>query len=109
MTDTPRCPVHPQAVLREGQYGLFCPTKMPDGSWCKTKFKKQAPEAPQHSSEPVKELQTLPKVRLAEAALAFAGAVYHGSGPVGANEALVLAQTAYKWLCDPSDTEGLGF
>jgi hypothetical protein len=104
----PVCPVHGKP-MREGKFGYFCATKDAAGNWCKEKSK-QAPEAPaQVSSEPVKELQALPKVRLAEAALSFAGAVYQGSGPVGANEALVLAQTAFRWMTDPSDTEGLGF
>ena len=102
------CPLHPQAALREGKFGLFCPTKMPDGSWCKTKFKTPPPPA-QVSSEPVHDLQTLPKVRLAEAALKFAGAVYQGAGPVGEAEALALAQKAYHWLRNPDDAEGLGF
>jgi len=102
----PVCPVHGKP-MREGKFGYFCATKDAAGNWCKEK-QKTAPAA-QVSSEPVVEPQVLPKVRLAEAALAFAGAVYQGSGPVGANEALALAQTAYKWLCDPSDTEGLGF
>ena len=91
----PVCTVHGKP-MREGKFGYFCATKLPDGTWCQQKAS-GAPAA-QVSSEPVVEPQVLPKVRLAEAALAFAGAVYQGSGPVGANEALVLAQTAYGWL-----------
>ena len=103
---TPVCSVH-GTPMRAGSYGFFCATKMPDGSWCAQKVK-NAPSVAvpaQVSSTPVVEPQTLPKVRLAEAALAFAGAVYHGSGPVGANEALVLAQTAYKWLIEGTDAD----
>jgi hypothetical protein len=109
----PCCTVHKAAdgsprPMKLGNFGYFCTAKLADGTYCTQKGPKPAPAA-QVSSTPVVEPQVLPKVRLAEAALAFAGAVYQGSGPVGANEALVLAQTAYKWLCDPSDTEGLGF
>ena len=94
----PVCTVHGKP-MREGKFGYYCAAKLPDGTWCQQKSK-QAPESPaaQVSSTPVVEPQVLPKVRLAEAALAFAGAIYHGSGPVGATEALVLAQTAYGWL-----------
>jgi hypothetical protein len=28
-----RCPQHGKA--RQGEHGLYCPSKMPDGSWCK--------------------------------------------------------------------------
>ena len=92
----PNCPVHGKPMRAGTKGGFFCATKMPDGSWCQAKAS-SAPAA-QVSSTPVVEPQVLPKVRLAEAALAFAGAVYQGSGPVGANEALALAQTAYGWL-----------
>ena len=91
----PVCPFHGKP-MREGKFGYFCAAKLPDGTWCQQKSA-GAPAA-QVSSTPVVEPQVLPKVRLAEAALAFAGAIYHGSGPVGANEALALAQTAYGWL-----------
>ena len=40
----PICPTHNvQLILREGQYGQFwaCPTKNPDGSWCKWRPKKE--------------------------------------------------------------------
>ncbi len=43
--DTPICSVHNTPMReREGQYGKFwsCPTKNPDGSWCKAK-----PQQPQ--------------------------------------------------------------
>jgi hypothetical protein len=93
----PNCPVHGKP-MRQGQYGYFCATKDAAGNWCKEKSKAEHAPAAQVSSTPVVEPQVLPKVRLAEAALAFAGAVYQGSGPVGANEALALAQTAYGWL-----------
>jgi hypothetical protein len=96
--EAPLCKIH-NKPMRSGQFGWFCATKDAQGEWCKEKFKSAtvAPAA-QVSSTPVVEPQVLPKVRLAEAALAFAGAVYQGSGPVGANEALALAQTAYGWL-----------
>lgn len=42
------CPVH-RKPFREGTYGWYCPTKMPDGKWCK---KKPMP-TPQKSSEEV--------------------------------------------------------
>jgi hypothetical protein len=104
--DIPVCKIHGKP-MRLGTYGYYCATKGGDGEWCKEKGPKTAPAA-QVSSTPVVEPQALPKVRLAEAALAFAGAVYQGSGPVGANEALALAQTAYGWLTT-NDVEGLGF
>jgi hypothetical protein len=103
----PNCPVHGKPMRPGTKGGFFCATKMPNGEWCQQKAS-GAPAA-QVSSTPVVEPQVLPKVRLAEAALAFAGAVYQGSGPVGANEALALAQTAYGWLTNPDDAEGLGF
>ena len=31
----PTCPIHGNA--RVGQYGVYCPSKNPDGSWCKWK------------------------------------------------------------------------
>jgi hypothetical protein len=92
----PNCPVHGKPMRAGVKGGFFCATKMPDGSWCQHKAA-SAPAA-QVSSTPVVEPQVLPRVALATAALQFAGAVYRGSGPVGANEALVLAQTAYGWL-----------
>lgn len=30
------CPIH-QKELRQGKFGLYCATKMEDGSWCKYK------------------------------------------------------------------------
>jgi hypothetical protein len=92
----PNCPLHNRPMRPGTKGGFFCATKMPDGSWCQQKAS-GAPAA-QVSSTPVVEPQVLPRVALATAALNFAGAVYQGSGPVGANEALVLAQTAYGWL-----------
>ena len=95
----PQCPDHPTAVLREGKYGLFCPTKLPDGSWCKFKVK----AAPKTEAVPVPQPVPLPKARLAEAALAFAGQVFHGSG--NPNEALAAAASAYNWLVNGTDTD----
>jgi hypothetical protein len=95
--EAPLCKIHGKA-MREGQYGWFCATKDASGTWCTEKFKAARAPAAQVSSKPVVEPQVLPRVALATAALQFAGAVYHGSGPVGANEAIVLAQTAYGWL-----------
>ena len=96
-----QCPDHPNAVLREGKYGLFCPTKLPDGSWCK--FKVKAAPTPAVTAVPVTEPVALPKVRLAEAALAFAGSIFHGSG--NPNEALTTAASAYNWLCNGTDSD----
>lgn len=30
------CPVHKKA-WRQGKYGMFCASKLPDGTWCKEK------------------------------------------------------------------------
>ena len=32
VTNGPACPVHGKA--RQGKHGLYCPTKLEDGSWC---------------------------------------------------------------------------
>jgi hypothetical protein len=97
----PNCPVHNKPMRAGVKGGFFCATKMPDGTWCQQKA--ASPPAAQVSSTPVIEPQVLPRAALAGAALMFAGAVYHGSGPVGANEALALAQTAYGWLTTGTD------
>ncbi len=34
-TNEERCPIHRKA--KAGQYGVYCPTKLEDGSWCKWK------------------------------------------------------------------------
>lgn len=34
----PLCPIHRKAMINRGR-GYFCPSKMPDGSWCKQKAK----------------------------------------------------------------------
>lgn len=101
--NTPICSVHSKPMRPGAKGGFFCATKLPDGSWCREKGA-SAPVAAV-TQEPVHEPQVLPRVRLAEAALAFAGAVYQGSGPVGANEALVLAQQAYTWLVNGADVD----
>ena len=100
----PVCPVH-QRPMRDGKFGFFCATKLPDGNWCKEKVSMvQTPVA----AEAVPNPPSLPRIRLAEAALAFAGAVYHGSGPTGTEEALTLAASAYSWLVNGTD-DGIPF
>ena len=96
----PVCTVHGKP-MREGKFGYFCATKDAAGNWCKEK-QKTAPAA-QVSSEPVVEPQVLPKVRLAEAALSFAGNIFHGSG--NPNEALAAAASAYNWLINGTDAD----
>jgi hypothetical protein len=97
----PNCPLHNRPMRPGTKGGFFCATKMPDGTWCQQKAS-GAPAA-QVSSTPVVEPQAFPKVRLAEAALAFAGNVFHGSG--NPNEALAAAASAYNWLCNGTDAD----
>jgi hypothetical protein len=90
--------------MREGKFGWFCATKDASGEWCKEKAKTVPSAVPtQPSSTPVVDPVSFPKVRLAEAALAFAGNVFHGSG--NPNEALAAAASAYNWLVNGTDAD----
>ena len=87
----PVCPQHfgpgnkPMALNKFNKW--FCPNRSPDGEWCKHIVKAETPAAP--NTAPVTTAAApVPNT----AALAFAGAVYHGTGD--ANGALELARAA---------------
>lgn len=96
--EPPICKVHGKP-MREGKFGWFCPTKDAQGNWCQEKFKPPKPEPV--VAVPVAEPVALPKTRLAEAALAFAGRIYQGTG--SGEDALSLAASAYTWLIAGGD------
>ena len=103
----PLCPLH-QTPMNEGKKGgWYCPKKMPDGSYCQQRIAATPAPAPVQTpvAVPVAQPHAFPRVRLAEAALAFAGRVYQGSGPVGGEEALLLAGQTYKWLLEGTDSD----
>ena len=102
MSEIPICKIH-QKPMREGKFGWYCATKDAQGQWCKEKFTPPPVQTP--VAVPVAQPQAFPRVRLAEAALAFAGRVYQGSGPVGQEDALLLAGQAYKWLIEGTDAD----
>lgn len=72
------CPEH-GTPLRPGKFGMFCPTKNPDGSWCKYKpGKGGAPKPAAPAVAPPS--SATPEYLLVIAALDFAGKVYQGTG-----------------------------
>jgi hypothetical protein len=102
MNTIPECPIH-KKPMREGKFGYYCATKDAAGNWCKEKARPVAEQAHQASPATVQAPIVSDKARLAEAALAFAGAVYQGAGPTGEEGALALAQQAYSWLWNAED------
>lgn len=84
------CPDH-GTNLRPGKFGMFCPTKNPDGSWCKYKPGKSAAPKPAAVAPPS---SATPEYLLTIAALDFAGKVYQGTGDY--NSALEAAATALE-------------
>lgn len=98
---TPICPTH-QKTMRLGKGGkYFCPSKMPDESWCP--FKAEGPPAPAPASagngESVGRIS--PEWRgdaLAAASLSFAAALFRGAGPEMADDALLVAKKAFQTM-----------
>jgi hypothetical protein len=87
------CPDH-GTPLRPGKFGPFCPTKNPDGSWCKFKPGKGTPKPAAPVAPPS---SATPEYLLVIAALDFAGKVYQGSGdPTSALEAAAAALEKFK-------------
>lgn len=87
----PTCPTH-QKVMRPGQGGFFCPSKMPDGSWCTYKVK------PEPAAEPATNHGTAPASgdALAVASLSFAAALFRGAGTEMGDDAIALAIKTYQ-------------
>ena len=40
------CPTHGPGKVKQGKFGPYCATKMPDGSWCRWKPAQNAQVAP---------------------------------------------------------------
>lgn len=80
--------------------GWFCPNKMPDGSWCPTRYAKEDFQTtPAPSPAPVaanwEPVSNGPDARYI-AALNFAAAVYRGLGPEAGDDALAFAMRVYR-------------
>lgn len=88
------CPEH-GTQLRPGKFGMFCPTKNPDGSWCK--YKPGKGSAPKPAATVAPPSSATPQYLLTIAALDFAGKVYQGTGDYqSALEAAERALSTFK-------------
>ena len=107
------CPQH-NKELRSGKFGLFCPSKMEDGSWCKYKgeqtgyqtFQKNKPAAPTSTDKMSKEDWEAKEARTNKNILlqvAFKK-VYEQHGKEDAKKIADETLYWYKWLL--SQTEG---
>jgi hypothetical protein len=97
----PVCPVH-QKEMRPGKFGPYCPTKLPDDSWCQ-EGKKMKGSSGRSAALPMSQVGLPAPVSaeagstaLACAALAFAGHLCHGTGAEGLTDALACASKAYE-------------
>ena len=89
------CPQH-GTQLRPGKFGMFCPTKNADGSWCKYKPGKGTP-TPAPATTVAPPSSATPSYLLVVAALDFASRVYQGTGDVAsALEAAKAAHAEFK-------------
>lgn len=87
------CPLHGPEKIKQGKFGLYCATKLQDGTWCREK----PPRAAQGSlpAPPPPSPQTSRNSRYA-ACLAFAGSIYQGGGSEVVGEALKLAALVFE-------------
>lgn len=92
----PVCEIHKgmkpmQQSANGGAY--YCPNKMPDGSWCKTKTKAEAPPPATNTSSPSD--VNLADALLAAGALKFAAHVWGPVDPAMHDEVLAGAVKAF--------------
>lgn len=93
---TPTCPHHNRELRPGKNGGYFCPTKNPDGNWCKYrpgKGETQAGAAASVAPAPVQAIgQQNTRYLLVVAALDFASRIHQGTGD--AASALETARAA---------------